>query len=238
LKPSDHSIALCIDDRRIRRAGCAHCAIRSKMLFADLDVTTIGPLLEAVTNTTLAAGDSIYRQGGDPAAIYSIRAGLVKLSQVSRDGDVRIVRLLGPGAAIGLEVLLEQPYHHSAEALSETDICHIPATILRQIAQQQAQLYQRLMQQWQLHIDIADQHLLGLSTGSIRDRGLRLLQLLEEICQRGDTPLVLPSNQDCAALLGARVESISRVMAEFKRAGVLERLARGAWQFNPDRDEQ
>lgn len=238
MKPSDHSNALCVDDRRIRRAGCAHCAIRSKMLFADLDVTTIGPLLEAVTNTRVAAGDTIYRQGGEPAAIYSIRSGLVKLSQVSRDGNVRIVRLLGPGAATGLEVLLQQPYHHSAEALSEIDICRIPATVLRQIAQQQAQLYQRLMQQWQHHVDIADQHLLGLSTGSIKDRGLRLLQLLDEICQRGDTALILPNNQDCAALLGARVESISRIMAEFKRSAVLERIDTGKWQFNPDRAEQ
>lgn len=234
MKPSDHSSALCIDDRRIRRADCEHCAIRSKMLFADLDVTTLGPPLETVTNTTLAAGDSIYRQGGEPVALYSIRKGLVKLSQVSRDGDMRIVRLLGPGAAIGLEVLLEQPYHHSAESLCEVDICRIPAPALRQIAQQQAQLYQRVMQQWQQHIDIADQHLLGLSTGAIRDRGLRLLQLLDDICKRGDTSLVLPGNQDCAALLGSRVESISRVMAEFKRSGVLERLDNGSWQFNPD----
>ena len=174
---SDHSRALCIDDRRIRRAGCEHCAIRSKMLFADLDVSALGSLLEDVTNTRLAAGEIIYQQGAEPAAIYSIRAGLVKLSLVSRDGDMRIVRLLGPGAAIGLEVMLQQPYHHSAEALTEIDICRIPGTILRQIAQQQAQLYQRLMGQWQQHVDIADQHLLGLSTGVIRDRSLRLLQL-------------------------------------------------------------
>lgn len=236
MKPSDHSNALCIDDRRIRRADCVHCAIRGKMLFADIDPETVGPLLEAVTNASYPAGDTLYQQGGEPAALYSIRKGLVKLSQVSRDGDMRIVRLLGPGAAIGLECLLGQAYHHSAQSLSEVDVCRIPATNLRQIARQQPQIHRRLMQQWQQHIDLADQHLLALSTGSIRDRGRRLLQLLDDTCKRGNIPLLLPANQDCAAMLGARVESVSRVMAEFKRSGVLQKLDHDGWRFKPEID--
>jgi CRP-like cAMP-binding protein len=224
--------SLCLDDKRIRRADCAHCAIRKKMLFADLDLESVGSLLETVTNSTLAPGASIYHQGQSATAVYSLRDGIVKLSKVSRDGDLRIVRLLGPGAAIGLESLVEQQYEHTAEAIARVDLCRIPVASLHPIAQQQPQLHQRLMQQWSMHADIADRHLLDLSTGPVRDRVFRLLAMLQDLSTKPDS-LLLPSNQDCAALLGARIESVSRCMAELKREQTLVRDGKKGWHFRP-----
>jgi hypothetical protein len=43
------------------------------------------------------------------------------------------------------------------------------------MAREQPQLHQRLMRQWQEQINLADRHLLSLSTGAIRDRVLSLL---------------------------------------------------------------
>ncbi len=222
--------SLCIDDKRIRRADCAHCAIRKKMLFADLDLEKVGSLLDAVTNTTLPEGTSIYHQGEPATAVYSLRDGMIKLSKVSRDGELRIVRLLGPGAAIGLESLIEQQYEHTAETIARVDLCRIPVASLQPIAKQQPLLYQRLMQQWSMHADIADRHLLDLSTGPVRDRVLRLLAILEGISNRPGS-LLLPSNQDCAALLGARIESVSRCMAELKRKQILVRDGKAGWRL-------
>lgn len=102
--------ALCIDDSRIRRADCAHCAIRKQMLFADIDVGAAGILLAPVTNIKYEQGDMIYYQGDASDALFSLRSGIVKLSVASHEGDLRIVRLLGPGAVIGLECLLKQLY--------------------------------------------------------------------------------------------------------------------------------
>jgi DNA-binding IclR family transcriptional regulator len=48
---------------------------------------------------------------------------------------------------------------------------------------------------------------------------------------KGGSPLLLPLNQDCAALLGARIESVSRCMAELKREGILTRDGSHGWQF-------
>ncbi len=223
--------SLCLDDKRIRRADCAHCAIRNKMLFADVDLASVSSLLETVTNTKLAEASTIYRQGEPPAAIYSLRSGLIKLSKVSRSGDIRIVRLLGPGAAIGLETLLQHPYEHTAETIGSADVCRIPAPILRQLTKLQPQIHQRLMQQWSRHIEIADKHLLDLSTGAVRDRVLRLLAMLDDIGKGPGLPL--PLNQDCAALLGARIESVSRCMAELKREGILTRDGSHGWRFTP-----
>ena len=224
--------SLCLDDKRIRRADCAHCAIRNKMLFADLDVAKVSSLLETVTNTTLPQGEIIYQQGEPATAVFSLREGIIKLSKVSCDGDIRIVRLLGPGAAIGLESLVGQHYEHTAHTIARVDLCRIPAASLHPMTVQQPLLYRRLMQQWCAHVDIADKHLLDLSTGPVRDRVHRLLEMLQAI-SKGQGSLLLPGNQDCAALLGARIESVSRCMAQLKRDGILVRGVKLGWRYQP-----
>lgn len=142
------------------------------------------------------------------------------------------MRLLGPGAAIGLEGLLLQSYQHTAEPLSTVDACRLPSATVRQIAAEQPRPYQRLMQQWEDQMELAAAHLLNLSAGPINERVSNLLQLLNEICGRSNTPFVLPTNQGCAALVATRVESVSRVMAELKRAAVLVSDNSGAWTLN------
>jgi CRP-like cAMP-binding protein len=206
------------------------------MMFADLDMASAAPLLAAVTHEKFGPGERIYPAGGKPGALFSVRRGVIKLSSISPEGDLRIVRLLGPGTTFGLEAMLKEPYHHLAESLSDSEICRIPAGSVREIADHQRQLCARLMAQWDKHVELADNNLLNLSAGTIKARVANLLTLIDSLCRRGNTPFVLPNNQDCAALVAARVESVSRVMAELKRNGVLRQDERGQWQFDSGAD--
>jgi hypothetical protein len=85
------------------------------------------------------------------------------------------------------------------------------------------------MHKWSELVDIADDHLLYLSTGPIRTRLLNLMRILSSLSESGETEFALPGNADCAALVAAREESVSREIAEFKRSGVLKRTADGNW---------
>lgn len=211
-----------------------HCAIRGRMLFVELDVQKAEEQLCTVTNHIYKAGDIIYRLGEEPKAIYSLRKGMVKLTLVSPEGEERIVRLLGPGAVIGLETQLEQAYEHTAQCISAVDVCRIPAPSLRQLLHDQPVLYEALLQRWHEHTELADRHILNLTAGSIKGRVVHLLELLDEISRMSNSPLQLPPNHDCATIIGARIESVSRVMAEFKRAGALEHHPDGGWLFQSE----
>lgn len=52
--------ALCTDDKRIQRADCA---IRTRMLFADIDVHAAAKLLEPITNIQFRANETLHPQG-------------------------------------------------------------------------------------------------------------------------------------------------------------------------------
>lgn len=231
---SEQDRTSCQAGSRNGQVDCEHCVIRKKMLFADLDVESAAFQLKGVTRAGFQAGDIIYHMGEEPRALYSVGKGIVKLTLVSEEGQPRIVRLIGPGGVVGLEAQFGQAYEHTVECLTEVHACRIPALTLRQLIRDQPVLCKGMLKQWHEHTRMADKHLLDLSSGTVRQRVTRLLSLLDELCSRSQFALLLPTNQDCATIIGTRVESVSRVMAELKRNGVLTHRKNGGWQFNAD----
>lgn len=214
-----------------RHPDCARCPVRDRMLFAGIDIAAATSILQPVVHLGYRPLDTLYRQGDILQHVFSVRAGLIKLSITTADGGLRIVRLIGPGATIGLEALVGAHGEHTAQAISQVDVCKIPVTAINRLAEQQPLLCKRLMAQWHDQLAQADTHLLELSTGPVRERVLNLLTMLDALCGEGNEGLTIPTNADCAALVAARRESVSRVMAEFKRSGILCRNEQGQWQL-------
>ncbi|MCP4074933.1 MAG: cyclic nucleotide-binding domain-containing protein [Gammaproteobacteria bacterium] len=101
----------CSGDKKKHRADCMHCSIRHLMLFSPLDIESFSSRLKPISHMISDAKTRIYHQGQPPLNIFSIRSGFVKLTYFSDNGQQRIVRLVGPGASIGLEALLGENYN-------------------------------------------------------------------------------------------------------------------------------
>ena len=219
----------CDNHRRVADVDCMHCSVRHRMLFADIDVESATALLRPIKHQWFEPGDVLYQQGEQAHALYSVRRGVIKLSLGSADGDLRIVRLIGPGGVLGMEALLEDVYQHEAEALTDLDVCRLPMATIQQLALEQPILCKNLMKQWRKQLGQADDHLLRLSMGPIHDRVCAMLQELARLSDKGGVEFQLPSNSDMAALVAARVETVSRVMADLKREGMLLKDESGKW---------
>jgi len=207
------------------RANCSGCATRTSVLFADIDPTLLASIESSVEECVIAAGDSLYRVGDPGKAIFTIRDGLVKLVQYLPDGTQRIVRLVKPTEVAGLEGLLEQPYQHDAVVVQCATVCRIPLAVVNRLATEDPALHRELMRRWQRALSEADAWLTELSTGPSRQRVARLLLRLSGSDGTGMCPLF--GRKDMGAMLGITTESASRVIAEFKRADLLEEHADG-----------
>ena len=210
---SNPKVIECNEHQRERDADCLHCVVRDRMLFADVDVASVEVLLKPIKHIWHPANSVLFREGEDPAALYSIRKGVIKLSMNSEDGDLRIVRLVGPGATIGLETLLDQPYQNYAESLTAVDVCRLPVAVVKELATRQPGLCKQLLLQCQAQLTQADAHLVELSMGSVKEKVQHLFLIISKLCAKGGTDFLLPTNADIAALVAAREESVSRVVA-------------------------
>lgn len=209
-------------------AHCADCGIRDLVLFADLTEPDFSLIHLPIDEIAFEAGATLYSAGGEGTALFTIRAGLVKLVQYLPDGTQRIVRLLRNGATAGLEALLAQPYEHTAIALQPTQVCRLPRQVVERLSRETPRLHGQLMQRWHAALRQADDWLTELSTGKAPQRLARLLLQLAE----ADGSVTLFSREDVGSMLGITTEHASRTVAEFKRNGAITEVAPNRYRCN------
>ncbi len=209
-------------------ADCMNCKLRQTALFADLKEEDFAKLHSPVDQYDYPEGTPIYRAGECHNAMYTIRSGLVKLVQVLPDGTQRIVRLLRAGDVTGLECFAGDEYLHDAIALHRTQICRLPAKEVKNLAQGNPALFNELMKRWQKAVSDADFWLTGFSTGSARQRVARLLIRMSD-SSAGDMCRLF-GREDLGDILGITTETASRIMAEFKRQGLIVENAQNTFQ--------
>ena len=200
-------------------ANCRHCAVRASVLFAGLEEADFELIHQPIDDLFLPTGSVLYRSEEPGTSIFTLRKGVIKLLQYLPDGSQRIVRVLRSSDVTGLEALLQQPYHHDAIALTPLEVCRIPAKVVNDLALRQPRLHTELMARWQRALNEADAWLTEFSTGTARQRVARLLIRLAD--PEADCSLRLFGREDIGAMLGITTETASRVIAEFKRRGLL-----------------
>ncbi|WP_324779310.1 Crp/Fnr family transcriptional regulator [Thiobacillus sedimenti] len=200
------------------RSRCAVCEIRNSVLFSGLTPQELDAILQPIDNLHVPQSAVLYEQGAAAPSVYTLRSGILKLRIDLPNGGQRIVRLLRPGDVAGMETLVGERYHHTAIALRDADVCRIPREVVVQLDRTSPAVHQALMQRWQRSVDQAEHCIVSLSTGTAEARMARLLVMLG--CS-GNQPETMPSREDMGALLGVTTETASRIMAEFKRRGLV-----------------
>jgi len=200
------------------RAKCAVCEVRNFVLFSGLSQHELDTILTPIDNLHVPQHAVLYEQGTVAPYVYTVRSGLIKLRVQLPNGGQRIVRLLRPGDVAGLETLVGERYHHSAIALQDADVCRIPREVVLHLDQTHPEVHQALLRRWQRSVDQAELCITALSTGTAEARMARLLIMLG--CT-SDQPETMPGREDMGALLGITTETASRVMAEFRRRGLI-----------------
>lgn len=203
---------------------CAVCCLRKQCLAAAF--------LEGPATAHPGEAPIHYDRGtllhgmGEPASlIYVITAGSVKVFFTTEQGQEQIVRFALPGDIIGLDAIGHAVHGTSATALERTTVCVIPQTLLRSACARDPQLNQHLFRAFSEHCG-QTQRLLEWITHKDTDARLAsfLLQLAERFRSRGFSDQCLHlsmSRSDIANFLGIAVETVSRVLGRFQKAGLV-----------------
>ena len=214
--------AYCIDARWLGYSKCSACKIRSSVLFADLDESDLDHLLRPIEHYIYKSHASVYSEGENGNSVFTIRSGVVKLVKLLPNGTQRVVRLLRRGDAAGLELLIDKNYHHTAVALTELDVCRIRTDVIREIGLLNPKIHGQLIKRWQKNLDEADAFIVELSTGSAAARLARLLIKLADTGDIDGEGCMVPPREDIGEIIGSSTETASRIIAEFKRRGLVE----------------
>jgi len=188
-------------------------------------------LYDAGRSKRYQAKEVIYRESERVDGIYVIRSGLVKLLSYLPNGRARIVRLHASNHWIGLEGLLGQSYEHTAIAVGDVEIHHVAIHRLQRINRENPGVLGQLLCQWHGALMHADRWISDFSTGGIKPRVARLIEFLAELEYGQPLDRVeLLTVCEMAEILGVTQESVSRILATFKRRAILQK------QSDPSRE--
>lgn len=203
---------------------CLYCIVRYNAVLAELDLASYETLLRSISKKHLPSKSYLYLQNQSASDLFVIRSGIIKLEEMKADGDVRIVRLLQSGDVAGLEACVDNGigYNQSAVVLHGADVCKIPYRFFDKLAMGNICFAKNIMKTWYKQLSVSNRVIIEFSTGTVRDRVARVLLFLAEASrQRHSAEIEMLSIEDISALTSVASESISRVMAGFKRDGLL-----------------
>lgn len=165
-------------------------------------------------------GDQIYRNGNNPAYVYYILEGQVKLFNLNEKGKELITEIVVSGEFFGYEpVMANCEYTQNSMALANSKILRISADEFQSILQGDSSLANGLLKVISSGVLEKEKDMLSLAYASVKDRiALRLVYLSKKF----DSNKIQISRKDLASLSGTSMETAVRILSEYKKLGFID----------------
>ena len=225
----------CLDISYTGRADCQHCAYREHDIMAKVDVIENEYLLKRIAQFNYAKKSVVFIENSLAEFMYVVREGLIKLEETLDDGSTRIIRVVSKGGIAGLEAFLDngQRYDQTAIALLETEVCRIPYEVVKSLLASDPEFFKAVLSEWHLQMEASNRVIVDFSTGTLKLRLANvLLMLIEDANHNQLVEIDMIHIDDLASLTGVARESVSRIISEFKREGILIKSGAGKMRFD------
>ena len=202
---------------------CSTCAFGSVCLPAGVDKTALRELHMLVEHIgPYHAGDHIFSVGERFAAIYAVRAGMVKTRQIDDEGREQVLGFHLPGEMVGLNAIHPEKYPCDAVAVDTAYVCRFSFPALATLAAKIPGIQQQLFRL--LSADIGKAAQLAGDYSADERLAAFLLDIAARYAARGFAPaeyrLAMPRG-DIANYLRLAAETVSRVLRRFQDHGLI-----------------
>jgi CRP-like cAMP-binding protein len=206
--------------------NCHSCPSRQSPLLGCCLLEELEFIAATKSAQVYQKGQAIYQQGSPVLGMHCINQGKVKLAKTGGDGKEHITQLVRHGEVLGLRAMLGGGhYSTSAVALDECVVCFIPRPDVLRLIQSNRQFSNSLLQLLATNLGEAEEQLLRLAYKPVRERLAEALLLVRRTFDSAGAPgepfTIALSREDLAALVGTAKETVSRLLTEYKDAGIV-----------------
>ena len=172
------------------------------------------------------SGEIVFAQGAENDGVYCISGGTVGIRRLDHNGNSVLLGLAYPGDTIGYRSFLTGGEHKtSAEALGPSVLCYIDRATLSGLLASSPALGLRFLKRSIGELEHAHEMMFRQATLSNRHKLVHLLLVLAvkhgQRHANGSRSIELPvSRRDLASMVGARHETISRIIGRLETDGI------------------
>jgi CRP/FNR family transcriptional regulator len=209
---------------------CATCDTRDRSVFCELVPRELEEIASAKATKNLDRGDMLFFDGDRPSGIYCVSEGTIKIFKMGRDGREQILRLARPGDVIGYRALLSGDAHSSsAAAMDGAQVCFVPRAVFFSLIEHSPATASRVLALLSAELRKAEDRMVDMAQRPVRERVAETLLLLKEsggVDEDGKTLNIRITRAEIGSIVGAATESVIRLLAEFKKEGLVEFVGR------------
>jgi len=168
----------------------------------------------------------LFRQGDDLDSLYFLRSGSAKTVVSTPGGTEQIVTFHFPGDLIGFDSIASGEHQSTTVTLETSGVCRINLAKLKKLSVENSALWEEVMRTAAMAIAEKQNYALLLGQKSVHARFATFLAYLSgkygsRGCSDAEFNLSM-SRQDIANYLAMAVETLSRLIGDFQRKGLIE----------------
>lgn len=177
----------------------------------------------------LRAREVLFHAGDRGDGCYIVRSGVVKAAVVARDGQERLLAVLGPGSFIGeLSLIDDEPRSATIAALKPCRLLHVSKAAFFRLADDNPLIYRQALQLLARRLRGTNESVVAQGTVSVSGRVARAFASLADGLgdEQPDGRILLThkiTQNDIAGMAGVARENASRAINDLLREGVLSR---------------
>jgi len=171
----------------------------------------------------------IYHRGTRPAGLYYVSSGRIKTFVSDDSGNEFITGIHTDGQFFGLSgLLLGIENNENAEAMDHSKVCMLPLMDIEKLISENSSISEVFIKHLSWIINERDEQLLNLAYYSVRKRIATIILKLSKVSYQ-DRVLQQASfdmaRNDLAAVAGVATETLSRVLGDFSKEGLIKKVA-------------
>lgn len=201
-------------------ASCVLCDARMDSKISSEQACEILGLLN---RNSYGTREIMFREGEPSTHLFIVREGQIKLTTSSANGRDQIIGLGTAGHVIGFDTVEDDVYTYTAETIAPVIACKIQHKDMLRVLNQNPCVAMRIVEILNEELSQAKNLIRVLGqNGSVERVAMFILSLIP---RRGAVPRELSfplSREEMAELIGLRIETVSRVMADLQRKKVIE----------------
>ena len=176
---------------------------------------------------TLSIGQHLFNEGDESESVYVVKAGSVKASLMSAEGNEQVVSFYLPGEILGLNALMGTRLHGTfVMALEDTVVCAVPIAHVEMIVNHTQRGVRWLLGLAGREI-VRYQHTHMMLNRMKAESRLSyfLLDLSRSFSERGYSARefnMSMSRRDIGNHIGLSFETVSRLMTRFQKDGLIQ----------------
>jgi CRP/FNR family transcriptional regulator, nitrogen fixation regulation protein len=179
-------------------------------------------LLERIGTThAVQRNEAVFYQDGLVRFYYRILSGCVRLVKLMEDGRRQVGEFLLPGDLFGFDDL--DTHDFGAEAVCHVVLRRYPRSMVEALADCQLVLARQLRNMTSVSLRTAHSRLMLLGRKTATERVASfLLEMAERLPEQNNRVVDLPmTRSDVADHLGLSLETVCRILAQFRRDGTI-----------------